>query len=56
MKQVLGICLVEVTRWKCGDDRVCCCWWTVVVGWSFLVVPVWKSVGVGLTGTAEAGM
>ena len=26
------------------------CCWTVVVGWLFLVEPVWKSAGVGLTG------
>ena len=31
MKQVLGICLVEAMRGKCGGDEASC-WWTVVVG------------------------
>ena len=42
---MLIICLVEATRWKCGDSRVGSSCWTVVVGWQFLVVPVWTSVG-----------
>ena len=27
-----------------------------MAGWYFLVVPVWKSVGDGLTGEAESGV
>ena len=30
MKPVLGICLVEATRCKCGDSGGISCWWTVV--------------------------
>ena len=26
-----GGCLVEVTRYKCGDSGAVSCWWTVVV-------------------------
>ena len=52
-KQVMCICLVEVTRWKCGDGGAVSCWWTVVVGWYFLEVPVWKS---GSLGEAEWGV
>ena len=32
------------------------CWWTVVAGWYFLVVPLWKSVGDVFTGEAESGV
>ena len=32
------------------------CWWTVVAGWYFLVVPLWKSVGDAFTGEAESGV
>ena len=28
----------------------------LMVGWKFLVVPLWKSVGDGLTGKAEKGL
>ena len=30
--------------------------WSVVVGWKFLVVPLWESVADGLNGKAEAGL
>ena len=55
VKQVLRICLVEAMRWKCGDGAAGSCWWTVVAGWYFLVVPVWKSLGDELTGEVELG-
>ena len=38
---------------KVGDGGVCSCWWTAVAGWYFLVVPVWKSIGDGLTREIE---
>ena len=30
VKPVLGICLVEATRYKCGDSGAVSCWWIVV--------------------------
>ena len=30
VKPVLGICLVEATRGKCGDSGAVSCWWTAV--------------------------
>ena len=28
VKPVLGICLVEATRCKCGDSGAVSCWWS----------------------------
>ena len=53
VKQMLRICLVKTMRWRFGDGGVCSCWWTVVAGWYFLVVPVWISIGDGLTREIE---
>lgn len=33
-------------RVNCGAGF---CWWTVMVGWKFLVAPLWKSVRDRLT-------
>ena len=30
VKPVLGICLAEATRCKCGDSGAVSCWWTAV--------------------------
>ena len=54
VKLVLRICLVQATRWKCGNGGASTFWWTVLARWFFTVVPVWKSVGDRLTGEAES--
>ena len=33
LKQVLGICLVEATKWKCVDDGAGSCCWTFMLEW-----------------------
>ena len=40
--------------WKCGDGWAGSWWRAVVVGWKFLVVLRWKSVGDALTVTGKA--
>ena len=56
VEQVVRMYLVEVTEWKCENGGMGSCWWTVVAGWYFLVVPLWKSVGAAFTEEAESGM
>ena len=46
----------EATKRKCGDGGADSCWWTVVAGWYFLVVHVWKSVENGLNGEVDSGV